>query len=123
MPGKCARGDVLTVNLDPTLGTEISKTRPCAVVQNNIGNRFSNRTIIVPITDKEHVPKDFPVHVRIPKGEGGVEKDSVILCDQIRSIDEKRIVSTYGKLSASTMKKVDKALRISLALHDPGWDE
>lgn len=123
MPGKCVRGDVIKVNLDPTINTEIGKTRPCVVIQNEIGNRFSPRTIVAAITDAEHVRKDFPINVRISKGEGGVEKDSVILGDQIRSVDESRIVSKYGQLSKATMEKVDKALRISLALNAGRLDE
>jgi mRNA interferase MazF len=116
MPGKCLRGDVIKVALDPAVGSEIKKTRPCVVVQNDIGNRFSPRVIVLAITDAEHVPKDFPINVRVSKGEGGLEKDSVILGDQIRCIDESRIVSFLGRLTPATIKKVNKALRISLAL-------
>jgi mRNA interferase MazF len=115
-PSVLMRGDVVEVNLDPTVGTEIQKTRPCVVVQNNIGNKYSRRTIIVPATGAEHVAKPFPIHVRVAAGESGFIKDSVVLCDQIRAVDKSRLVRTLGHLSSSTMEKVDMALRISLGL-------
>lgn len=116
MPGRCVRGDVVQVSLDPAQGSEIKKTRPCVVVQNNTGNKYSPVTIVLALTDAENVPTDYPMNVRISKGEGGIEKDSVILGNQIRSIDERRILKTYGRLSAATMKKVDAALKRSLGL-------
>jgi mRNA interferase MazF len=111
-----SRGDVVEVNLDPTIGAEIKKTRPCVVVQNNVGNKHSRRTIIVPATDAEHVVKPFPIHVLVGTGEGGFSKPSVVLCDQIRAVDKSRLVRTRGRLSPATMNKVDAALKISLAL-------
>jgi mRNA interferase MazF len=116
MPGTGARGSVLEVNLDPTIGSEANKTRPCVVIQNDIGNRYSPVTIVAAITGAENVPKRYPVDVLVPKGEGGLSKDSVVQCNQIRSIDEARLVRTLGRLSPSTMEKIDKALRISLSL-------
>ena len=114
--GDVVRGDVVEVNLDPTVGTETKKTRPCVVVQNNIGNKYSRRTIIVPATDAEHVVKPFAIHVSVPAGEGGLSKASVILCDQIRAVDKSHLVRSLGRLSSSTMEKLDAALKISLAL-------
>lgn len=110
------RGDVVEVNLDPTVGTEIKKTRPCVVVQNNVGNKYSRRTIIVPATDAEHVARPFAIHVPVPACEGGFRKPSMVLCDQIRAVDKSRLVRTLGRLSSSTMVKLDAALKISLAL-------
>jgi mRNA interferase MazF len=115
-PSGIVRGDVVEVNLDPAIGTEIKKTRPCVVVQNNVGNRFSQRTIIVPATGAEHIVKPFPIHVPVAAGEGGFSKPSVVLCDQIRVVDKSRLVRTLGHLSSSTMEKVDAALKISLGL-------
>jgi len=116
MPGKITRGEVIEVNLDPTVGTEVKKTRPCVVVQNDIGNKFSPRTMIVPVTDAEHLAKPFPVCVPLPKGSGGLSKNSVALCDQIRAVDESRIVKTLGRLVPPLMEKIDIALKISLGL-------
>ena len=112
-----ARGDVIEVNLDPAVGTEIKKTRRCVVIQNNAGNKFSPRTIIVPATGAENVVKPFPIHVLVGAGEGGFQKASVVLCDQIRAVDKSRLVKIVGRLSSSTMEKVDAALKISLALN------
>lgn len=68
------------------------------------------------ITGAENVPKPYPVDVPVPKGEAGLVKDSVVQCNQIRPVDEKRLVRTLGQLGPATMAKVDKALKISLAL-------
>lgn len=116
MPGRCTRGAILQISLDPTVGHEIKKSRPCLVVQNDIGNKYSPMTIVVPIEGAEHVQKLYPVNVFLPKGEGGLGKDSVILCNQIRSVDEGRFGRIYGVVSAETMKKVEQAIRISLDL-------
>src|SRR6266851_10491839 len=116
MPGKCVRGTVLDINLDPTLGHEQSKTRPCVVIQNEIGNKNAPTTIVAVITGAENIKRPFPVNVRIPHGEGGLRKDSVVLCSQIRTVDEIRFGKTYGQLGTATMKKIDTALRISLQL-------
>ncbi len=116
MPGKCVRGTVIEVNLDPTVGHEIKKSRPCVVIQNDIGNQYSPMTIVAAIEGAEHVRKVYPVDVRVAKGEGGLEKDSVVLGNQIRSVDEFRFGRMYGRFSDSTMEKINQALRISLAL-------
>lgn len=116
MPGKCSRGMVLDVALDPVVGHETGKTRPCVVIQNDIGNAASPVTIVAVITGAENVPKLYPVNVKVLRGEGGLIKDSVVLCNQIKTIDERRFGRTYGKFSDDTMSKIDLALRISLAL-------
>jgi len=116
MPGKVTRGTVVDVNLDPTVGKEIQKTRPCVVIQNDIGNRYSSLTIVAPIWGAEHFNRPYPVMVLVKAGDGGTEKDSYVLCNQIRAVDETRLGKIYGKLSSPTMKQVDAALRISLAL-------
>ena len=116
MPGTCTRGVVLEVNLDPAVGSEPNKTRPCVVIQNDIGNRYSPVSIVAIVTGAENVPKRYPVDVLVLKGEGGLSKESVVQCNLIRSVDEKRFVRTLGNLSKATMEKVDRALRISLGL-------
>ncbi len=111
------RGDVIEVNLDPTVGTEIQKTRRCVVVQNDTGNQHSQRTIIVPASAAEKpLSKPFPVWVSVKANEGGFTKDAVIMCDQIRAVDKQRIVRTCGRLSPAVMDRVDGALKISLGL-------
>ncbi len=116
MPGKCVRGQVFVVNLDPALGSEPKKTRPCLVLQNDIGNKYSPITIVAAITDADNVPKRYPVDVPVPRGEAGLVKDSVIQCNLIRCVDESRIVRSLGHLMPGTMARVESALRISLGL-------
>jgi len=116
MPGKCTRGEVVEVNLDPAVGSEPKKTRPCLVIQNDTGNRYSPVTIVVVITGAENVPRRYPIDVPVRMKEAGLAKDSVIQCNLIRSIDESRIVRTLGRVTSGTMEKVEQALRISLAL-------
>ena len=116
MPGKCVRGAVIEVNLDPVVGSEASKTRPCVVIQNDIGNKYSPVSIVAAITSAENVPKAYPVDVPVRKGEGGLPKDSVVQCNQLRTVDERRFVRTLGQFPLATMKKIDLALRVSLGL-------
>jgi mRNA interferase MazF len=116
MVGKPFRGMVVEVALDPVVGHEQGRSRPCVVVQNDVGNRFSSTTIVVPLTDAAHIQSPSPIYVLVNKGEGGATKDSYILCDQIRTVDQRRFRAIYGTLSAPTMAQVDRALRISLGL-------
>jgi mRNA interferase MazF len=116
MPGKCVRGSVLDMNLDPSIGHEQRKRRPCVVIQNDIGNKNAPTTIVAVITGVENIKRPYPVNVPIPPGEGGLAKSSVVLCSQIRTVDELRFGKIYGRLSAATMKQIDAALRISLQL-------
>ncbi len=116
MAGKCTRGTVIEVNLDPSVGREMMKTRPCVVVQNDIGNKYSQTTIVAPITDAEHARKPSPIYVRVARGDGGLKKDSLVLCNQIRVVDESRLGRTLGRLSDEAIARVDQALRISLGL-------
>ena len=116
MPGRCVRGTVLDINLDRILGHEQSKARPCVVIQNDIGNKNASTTIVAVISGAENIKRPYPVNVPIPVGEGGLQKPSVVLCSQIRTVDEMRFGKIYGQLSASTMKQIDVARRISLQL-------
>jgi mRNA interferase MazF len=110
------RGMVVLVELDPVVGHEQGRTRPCVVVQNDVGNRYSSTTVIVPLTDAAHVKKPSPIYVLVKKGDGGATKDSYILCDQIRTVDQRRFRSVFGSLAPETMSAVDRALLISLGL-------
>ncbi|HEX4007118.1 MAG TPA: type II toxin-antitoxin system PemK/MazF family toxin [Acidobacteriaceae bacterium] len=107
---------VVEVNLDPVVGHEQGRSRPCVVVQNDIGNRFSSTTIVVPLTDATHVRAPSPIYVLVKKGDGGTTKDSYVLCDQVRTVDQRRFRNVYGTLSPGTMATVDRALQISLGL-------
>jgi mRNA interferase MazF len=111
------RGEVYLVRLDPTIGAEIKKTRPALVIQNDIGNREAATTIVAVITSK-FGPDLYPVEVLIQAPEGGLETDSVVRLDQIRSVDKARLVTRLGRLKPITMRSVDMAIRISLGLTD-----
>ena len=110
------RGDVVVVNLEPTTGSEQKGiSRPCVVIQNDLGNRTANTTIIVPLTDAKS-KKTYPFQVFIMKGEGGTTKDSIARCEQIRTIDKSRIIKKMGYLNPETIVQLDFALRRSLEL-------
>jgi mRNA interferase MazF len=111
------RGEVYLVNFDPTVGAEIKKTRPALVIQNDIANRHSPITIVAAITSKFD-EELYPTEAFIKAPEGGLSVDSVVLLNQIRSIDTKRLVKRLGRLQPSTMAAVDRGLEISLALID-----
>src|SRR5277367_2750354 len=114
MISKPFRGMVVEVSLDPMVGHDQGRSRPCVVVQNDIGNRFSSTTIVVPLTDAAHIKTPSPIYVLVKRGDGGATKDSYALCDQIRTVDQRRFRSLYGTLAPETMAAVDKALRVSL---------
>ena len=122
MPGMVTRGTVVVINLDPpppgqtALGHEISKVRPCVVIQNDTGNKYSSVVIVAAMGDAERFPKPLPVWVPVKIGEGGATKPSYVLCNQLHSVDESRFVKICGKLEDATMAKVDAALKVSLAL-------
>ena len=109
------RGDVYLVNFDPTVGAEIKKTRPALIVQNDIANRYSPITIVAAITSQFEEPL-YPPEVLLPTGEGGMRVESVVLLNQIRSVDKRRLVKPLGSLRPPTLRKVDRALSISLGL-------
>jgi mRNA interferase MazF len=111
------RGEIWLVDLEPTRGAEIKKTRPALIIQNDIGNRASPLTIVAPISSKFSLPL-YPIQVRVNAREGGLTEDSVVLLNQIRSIDKTRLVKRVGRLTAITMQSVDVSIRISLGLTD-----
>lgn len=116
MTGKPLRGMVVEVDFDPVIGHEQGRTRPCVVLQNDIGNRFASTTIIAPLTDAAHIRKASPIYVLVKQGNGGATKDSYVLCDQVRTIDQLRLRRVFGAISSETMATIDAALRISLGL-------
>ena len=107
------RGDIYLVNFDPTVGSEIKKTRPALILQNDIANEHSPITIVAAITSKFD-DKLYPTEVLIPQGTGGLSTDSIVLLNQIRSIDKRRLVKKLGAVTPSTMMRVGRAIQISL---------
>jgi len=103
------------VNFDPTVGSEIKKTRPALVLQNDIANRHSPITIVAAITSQFDATL-YPTEVLIKPPEGGMVKNAVVLLNQVRSIDKGRLIKRLGVLKSATMQNVDRALQISLGL-------
>lgn len=109
------RGDIILVDLEPTVGREQMGTRPCIVVQNDYGNKSSPVTVIVPLTSAGK-DKHFPFLGRIKKGDGGAKNDSYALANQIRVIDKSKILKHLGHLSNAGIAEVDRAIREELDL-------
>lgn len=109
------RGDIYYANLSPVVGSEQGGHRPVLVVQNDVGNRYSPTVVIAAITSQIAKAK-LPTHVELPADEKNIGKDSVILLEQIRTIDKRRLKEKVATLDKSMMEKVDTALRISLGL-------
>jgi mRNA interferase MazF len=109
------RGEVYLVSLDPTLGAEIRKTRPAVVVQNDLANRRSPITIVAAVSS-QFEERLYPTEVFVRAPEGGLTADSVVLLNQIRSVDKGRLVRRLGVLKAETMREIDAALLLSLGL-------
>ena len=110
------RGEIYWTELEPVVGSEQGKTRPCVILQNNKGNLYSNTTIVAPLTSKINT-KNFPVHVFLDKSDSGLKRDTLVLLSHIRSIDKSRIESKVGKkLSEENMRIISDAIKISLDL-------
>ncbi|WP_253739133.1 type II toxin-antitoxin system PemK/MazF family toxin [Halohasta salina] len=112
------RGDIVIVDLNPTEGSEQRGTRPCLVVQNDVGNENAPTTIIVPFTTSNG-DKLYPFEVLVSAAESPLREDSVVLCSQIRTVSiEHRIRDSIGSIPDSRLKEVDTALEYSLGLKE-----
>ena len=109
------RGDIWLVNLNPTIGHEIKKSRPAVIIQNDLGNKYSPITIIAPITS-QNIEKIYPIEVILDRKNSGLEKISKVLLNQIRAIDKGRLIKKLGKIDYETLIKVDASIKISLGL-------
>lgn len=110
------RGEIYLCSFDPTVGHEIRKTRPALVIQNDIGNRYSPLTIVAAITSNISAVT-YPVEVIIEaSAANGLDVQSSIRLDQIRTVDRQRLIKCLDAVDAGTMAKVDEALKISLGL-------
>ena len=114
-PLNVKRGDVYFADLSPVVGSEQGGVRPVLIIQNDIGNRFSPTVIIAAITAQIQKAK-LPTHVEIDAKRYGFERDSVILLEQIRTIDKQRLTDKITQLDEEMMEKVDEAVQISLGL-------
>lgn len=111
------RGDVYYADLSPVIGSEQGGVRPVLVIQNNIGNKYSPTVIVSAITSQINKAK-LPTHIEISSQDFSLPKDSVVLLEQIRTIDKKRLKEKIGKFDIKLMSEVDDCLKISLGLID-----
>lgn len=109
------RGDIYYAELNPVIGSEQGGTRPVLIISNDIGNRHSPTVIIAPITSRTHTKAKLPTHTEV-KDFDELDKDSLVLLEQIRTVDKQRLKQHMGKMPDNIMARVDKALAISLAL-------
>lgn len=109
------RGDVYYANLSPVVGSEQGGHRPVLVIQNDVGNKYSPTVIVAAITSQISKAK-LPTHVEVNAKQHNLEKDSVILLEQMRTIDKRRLKEKITHLSEEFMSDVDEAIRVSLGL-------
>lgn len=108
------KGEIYWANLSPTVGSEISKTRPVLIVSNNINNQYAATVSILPITST--TAKIYPFEVFLPKGEGNLSNDSKAKANQIRTIDKQRIGRKIGKISVAKLVEIENAILIHLEI-------
>ena len=111
------RGDIFYADLNPVIGSEQGGTRPVLVISNDIGNRHSPAVIVAAITSRVHTKAKLPTHTAVNDFEG-LDKDSIILLEQIRTIDKQRLKQHMGMMPENIMARVDKALAISISLNN-----
>ena len=109
------RGDIFYADLSPVIGSEQGGIRPVIIIQNDIGNKYSPTVIVAAITSQIN-KATLPTHVEISSEEYGLNRDSVVLLEQVRTLDKKRLKEKIGHMTDADMKKVNKALLISLNL-------
>jgi len=109
------RGDLFYADLNPIIGSEQGGLRPVIIIQNNTGNRHSPTVIVAPITISHKKPK-LPIHVNI--NSGLLKKNSIVLCEQLRTIDKKRLHNYIGRLNEEIMDLIGSAVNISLELNN-----
>ncbi|WEG12528.1 type II toxin-antitoxin system PemK/MazF family toxin [Pullulanibacillus sp. KACC 23026] len=111
------RGDVYFADLSPVVGSEQGGVRPVLIIQNDIGNRFSPTVVVAAITAQIQKAK-LPTHIEIDAKRYGFDRDSVILLEQIRTIDKQRLTDKITHLDEEMMARVNEAIQISLGLID-----
>lgn len=109
------RGDIYYADLSPVVGSEQGGVRPVLIVQNDVGNKFSPTVIAAAITSQQE-KNNLPTHIEVDAGSCGLAKDSVVLLEQVRTIDKKRLREKMGTLNAPQMNQIDHALSVSFGL-------
>lgn len=111
------RGDIYYADLSPVIGSEQGGVRPVLIIQNDVGNRYSPTVIAAAITSQQDKTK-LPTHIKIGADGSGLAKDSVILLEQVRTIDKQRLKEKMGTLQKTSMDMVDRALSVSFGLNN-----
>lgn len=109
------RGDIYYADLSPVVGSEQGGIRPVLIVQNDVGNRFSPTVIAAAITSQKDKAK-LPTHIQLQAVGSGLAKDSIVLLEQIRTLDKRRLKERMGRLDDVSMNRVDRALQVSFGL-------
>lgn len=109
------RGDIYYADLSPVIGSEQGGMRPVLIVQNDVGNKYSPTVIAAAITSRKF-KANLPTHINVNADECGLPKDSVVLLEQIRTIDKQRLKEKMGNLPDNDMDKINKALSVSFGL-------
>ncbi|MDD6063101.1 MAG: type II toxin-antitoxin system PemK/MazF family toxin [Acutalibacteraceae bacterium] len=109
------RGDIFYADLSPVVGSEQGGIRPVLIVQNDIGNKFSPTVIAAAITS-QRFKTNLPTHIRVNADGSGLAKDSIILLEQVRTLDKQRLKEKMGNLPDADMTRVDRALSVSLGI-------
>lgn len=115
MERKIKRGDIYYANLNPVIGSEQGGTRPVLIISNDVGNKHSPTVIVAPITSRIHAKAKLPTHTLINDFEG-LDKNSIILLEQVRTIDKQRLKQYLGMIPDNIVARVDKALAISIKI-------
>ena len=109
------RGEIYYADLSPVVGSEQGGVRPVLIVQNDVGNKFSPTVIAAAITSQKEKSK-LPTHIELDSAHCGLSRDSVVLLEQIRTLDKHRLRERAGQITAADQKRVDQALDVSLGL-------
>ena len=109
------RGDIYYADLSPVVGSEQGGVRPVLIIQNDVGNRFSPTVIAAAITSQKDKTR-LPTHIQISSRNCGLARDSVVLLEQVRTIDKRRLKERMGRVEEPYMNQVDRALSISFGL-------
>ena len=109
------RGDIYYADLSPVIGSEQGGVRPVLIVQNDVGNKFSPTVIAAAITSQRD-KTNLPTHIKVDADGCGLSKDSIVLLEQVRTIDKQRLKEKMGSLDTDAMNKIDKALSVSFGL-------
>ena len=110
------RGDIYYADLSPVVGSEQGGLRPVLIVQNDVGNKYSPTVIAAAITSQSDKTK-LPTHIKVDTDESGLSKDSIVLLEQVRTIDKQRLKEKMGTLDSEAMGKIDRALSVSFGLN------